>query len=51
MIFASKLGIRTVDPESSYKLMPFWIWSVCLFSVVFPIVNLPLKSKRDTSGM
>ena len=42
--FASKLGLRTVEPVSQYKMMPFWIWSLCLFSIVFPIVNLPSES-------
>jgi hypothetical protein len=39
--FASKLGLRTVDPVSNYRIMPFWVWSGCLFAIVFPIVNLP----------
>ena len=39
--FASKLGLRTVEPVSNYSMMPFWIWSGCLFVIVFPIVNLP----------
>jgi len=47
MIAASKLGLRTVDPVSGYKMMPLWIWSICFFSVVFPIVNLPKSHERD----
>jgi hypothetical protein len=38
MIFASKLGLRTTDPVSNYRMMPFGIWSICLFGIVFPIV-------------
>ena len=47
MIFASKLGLRTLDPVSHYQLMPFGIWSICLIGVVFPIVNLPKSHGRD----
>ena len=47
MVFASKLGIRTVEPVSNYKMMPFWVWSICLFWIVFPIVNLPTSRKDD----
>jgi len=47
MVFASKLGLRTVEPVSNYRMMPFWVWSICLFSVVFPIVNLPIYHETD----
>lgn len=47
MLFASKLGLRTVEPVSNYKMMPFWVWSICLFSIVFPIVNLPTDRETD----
>lgn len=47
MIFASKLGLRTVDPVSNYRTMPFGIWCFCLVEIGFPIVNLPAKHKRD----
>jgi len=46
MIFASKLGLRTVDPVSNYRMMPFGIWSGCLVGIVFPIVNLPPRHER-----
>jgi SNF family Na+-dependent transporter len=47
MVFASKLGLRTVDPVSNYRMMPFGIWVVCLLGIVFPIVNLPSRHERD----
>ena len=47
VIFASKLGLRTVDPVSNYRMMPFGVWSVCLMGIVFPIVNFPARHKRD----
>jgi hypothetical protein len=50
MIFASKLGLRTIDPVSNYRAMPFEIWSACLFGIVFPIVNLPARFERDASS-
>jgi hypothetical protein len=49
IIFASKLGLRTVDPVSNYRTMPFGIWSICLLGIAFPIVNLPTKGKGDAS--
>lgn len=45
--FASKLGLRTVNPVSSYEMMPFRIWSVCILCVVFPVVNFPLKPEKS----
>ena len=47
MVFATNLGLRTVEPVSNYRMMPFWIWSICLFSIVFPIVNLPTNRETD----
>lgn len=47
ILFATKLGLRTVDPVSNYRMMPFWIWCLCLFGIVFPIVNLPSRRERD----
>ena len=47
IILASKLGLRTVEPVSNYRMMPFWIWCLCLFGIVFPIVNLPVRHERD----
>ena len=47
MIFASKLGLRTVEPVSNYRMMPFGIWCGCLFWIAFPIVNLPTRHERD----
>lgn len=47
MIFASDLGIRKVEPVSNYRMMPFWIWIICVFWIVFPIVNLPKSRERD----
>ena len=47
MIFASKLGLRTVEPVSNYRMMPFGIWSACLFGIVFPVVNLPVRNELD----
>lgn len=47
MIFASKLGLRTVDPVSNHRLMPFGIWCLCLVGIGFPIVNSPIKHKRE----
>ena len=47
MVSASKLGLRTVDPVSNYRMMPFGVWSVCLVGIVFPIVNLPVRPKRN----
>ncbi len=47
MIFATRLGLRTPDPVSYYKMMPFPIWSACLFAIVFPIVNLPKRRAWD----
>ncbi len=47
VVFASKLGLRTVDPVSNYRMMPFGIWSICLFGIVFPIVNLPARHERN----
>jgi hypothetical protein len=47
IVFASELGLRTVEPVSNYRMMPFWIWSFCLFSIVFPIVNLPFDREPD----
>ena len=41
MIFASKLGLRSIDPVSGYQKMSPWSWSICFFFIVFPIVNLP----------
>jgi len=39
IVFASKLGLRTVDPVSNYRMMPFAIWSACLVGIAFPIVT------------
>ena len=50
MLFASELGLRTVDPISNYRKMPFSIWSICLFGLVFPIVNLPRKGQLDAQA-
>jgi hypothetical protein len=47
MLFASKLGLRRVDPVSNYRMMPLGIWSICLLGIVFPIVNLPSRHERD----
>lgn len=47
MVFASMLGLRTIDPVSNYRMMPFGIWSICLLGIVFPIVNLPQRHERD----
>ena len=47
MIFATKLGLRTLDPVSHYQMMPFGVWSICLDGVVFPIVNLPKRHGCD----
>jgi len=47
LISASKLGLRKVDPISGYKLMSPWVWSLCFFSFVFPIVNLPKRHEHD----
>ena len=47
MVFASELGLRTVDPVSNYRMMSFGIWSICLFGIVFPIVNLPKRGQCD----
>ena len=47
VVFASRLGLRTVEPVSNYRMMPFWIWCLCLFGIVFPIVNLPRTHERD----
>jgi hypothetical protein len=44
MLSASSLGLRSIDPESGYKLMPILIWKVCLVCIAFPIVNLPEKT-------
>ena len=41
MAFATQLGLRQLEPISRYQMMPFWIWSTCLFFIVFPIVNWP----------
>ncbi len=46
MIFASKLGIRKVDPVSNYRMMPFGLWILCLVGIVFPIVNLPSNREK-----
>ena len=46
MIFATQLGIRQIEPISNYRMMPFWIWSICLFLIVFPIVNWPIPRVR-----
>ena len=46
MIFATRLGIRQIEPISNYRMMPFWIWSACHFLIVFPIVNWPLSPER-----
>jgi hypothetical protein len=46
MVFASKLGLRTVDPVSNYRMMPFGIWCLCLVGIGFPIVNLPFRASR-----
>jgi len=48
MIFASNLGLRTVDPVSNYRMMPFGIWALCLVAIAFPIVNLPVRRKGGT---
>jgi hypothetical protein len=45
--FASKLGLRAIEPVSNYRMMPFWIWSSCLFAIVFPIVNLPRSDETN----
>jgi hypothetical protein len=47
MILASRLGLRTVDPVSNYRIMPFGIWCACLIGIAFPIVNLPIKRASD----
>jgi len=47
IIFASNLGLRTVDPVSNYRMMPFGIWCACLFGIAFPIVNLPTRNEHD----
>lgn len=41
MIAASRLGLRTMQTVSGYKSMPLWIWGICMFLIVFPIVNFP----------
>lgn len=46
MVFASPLGLRTVDPVSGYRMMPFWAWFLCLVGIAFPIVNLPKRHER-----
>lgn len=46
MVFASLLGLRTVDPVSGYRMMPFWAWFLCLVGIAFPIVNLPKRHER-----
>jgi hypothetical protein len=47
LISASKLGLRKVDPVSGYNIMPPWVWSICFFAVVFPIVNFPKRHEHD----
>jgi hypothetical protein len=47
MIFATQLELRTVEPISRYRMMPFWIWSTCLFLIVFPIVNWPRSPEHN----
>jgi hypothetical protein len=47
IIFSSKLGLRNIDPVSNYRIMPFGIWSLCMFGIVFPIVNLPERCKGN----
>ena len=47
IIFATKLGLRTVEPISQYRMVPFWIWSICLFCIVFPIVNFPKRREGN----
>lgn len=46
MVFASKLGLRTEDPVSGYRMMPFGAWFLCLVGIAFPIVNLPDRYER-----
>jgi hypothetical protein len=41
MIFATELGLRTEDPVSGYRMMPFRVSVVCLAGIGFPIANLP----------
>jgi len=43
VVFASRLGLRTIDPASNYRLLPFWIWFLCLVGIGFPIANLPAR--------
>lgn len=45
MANATKLGLRTEEPISKYRIMPFGIWCLCLFAIVFPIVNIPWRFK------
>ena len=46
IIFASKLELRSVDPVSNHRMMPFGLWTICLFGIVFPIVNLPTRREK-----
>jgi hypothetical protein len=50
MVFAAKLGLRTVDPITGYKIMSRLSWCVCFFSIVFPIVNLPVKEAQQRTS-
>ncbi len=41
IVFATELGIRTVEPVSNYRMMSSGAWFTCLVAIAFPIVNLP----------
>jgi hypothetical protein len=46
VIFISPLiGLRTLEPNSGYKMMPFALWFFCLLLIAFPIVNFPQKKE------
>lgn len=49
MVFASNLGLRTVEPMSKYQMMPFGIWCGCLFGIAFPIANISVISSAMPS--